>query len=204
MGSLLFCVGVPCSLTFFNPPDHAHEPKEDKTKYQGIHEVESGLEEVKLCEHDDVQVCPQEKPVLNLDSKSPIALENTKIVDKQKTDHDHQTKGLSSDQRRGRHIESYDKLGTDLSSDQEIHCVDDPCLNGESGGGVAVQCEAAEAMKGMGSNRGLAWKILVAMTYPELWLISISTLINGIGDNFYFINLVSVMSCHPNLLNIKL
>lgn len=192
MGSLLFLVGVPCVLTFTQPPNSSHQPDDDKIKYQDLQPVTDALEDAKncTCKEEQVYHCDT-AAVWTPNVGSLTKLENNTQVEEKKTYHQAKT---SSDHRRGSCATCTtlnDEQGYPRSFDREIPCEGDPCLNGESRCDVVKCWETLKPQKGKCSKHGMAWKTLVALTFPELWLLSISTVLNGIGDSFYYVNLVS-------------
>lgn len=192
MGSLLFLVGLPCVLTFTQPPNSSHQPDDDKIKYQDLQPVTDALEDAKncTCKEEQVYHCDT-AAVWTLNVGSLTKLENNTQVEEKKTYHQAKT---SSDHRRGSCATCTtlnDEQGYPRSFDREIPCEGDPCLNGESRCDVVKCWETLKPQKGKCSKHGMAWKTLVALTFPELWLLSISTVLNGIGDSFYYVNLVS-------------
>ncbi|XP_063971103.1 uncharacterized protein LOC129282396 isoform X2 [Lytechinus pictus] len=42
-------------------------------------------------------------------------------------------------------------------------------------------------------KRGMLRKICTTLTFPEIWMISIATILNGIGDCFYYVNAISYL-----------
>lgn len=57
----------------------------------------------------------------------------------------------------------------------------------EDGDSVLTRSELAEEDH---QDPRMLWKIGRALTFPELWMVAISNLLNGIGDCFYYINVV--------------
>ncbi|XP_041452826.1 uncharacterized protein LOC121405899 [Lytechinus variegatus] len=42
-------------------------------------------------------------------------------------------------------------------------------------------------------RRGMLRKICTTLTFPEIWMISVATILNGIGDCFYYVNAISYL-----------
>ncbi|XP_030839794.1 uncharacterized protein LOC105442193 [Strongylocentrotus purpuratus] len=60
----------------------------------------------------------------------------------------------------------------------------------EDGDNVMTRSELAEEDH---QDPRMLWKIGRALTFPELWMVAISNILNGIGDCFYYINVISYL-----------
>lgn len=184
MGPLLLFVGLPCALTFVEPShppgDRNHHNGDKNIIYlrneEEIAEISELMDDSKMLKNLPKPSSVNEKSLCS-QSGDDKRVASVPVKSKRMSNGYHHINDIDITSSRGRFPTGLEDASAESG---------DPCKNGE------LRCEDKTRPVRTASDQSMTRKLLVALTFPELWLISIPTLLNGIGDCFYLVNWVSI------------
>eukprot|EP00057_Strongylocentrotus_purpuratus_P014251 XP_011668725.1 PREDICTED: monocarboxylate transporter 9 isoform X1 [Strongylocentrotus purpuratus] len=185
VGPLLLFVGLPCALTFVEPShpsgDRKHQNGDKNIIYlrneEEIAEISELMDDSKMLKNSPKPLSVNEKSQCSQSGdEKRVARVPVKFTRMNNEYDDINDKDITS---------SRERFPTGFEDD--LAESGDPCRNGE------MRWEDKTRPVRTASDQSITRKILVALTFPELWLISISTVLNGIGDCFYLVNWTNYM-----------
>nr|XP_054774767.1 monocarboxylate transporter 13-like [Lytechinus pictus] len=174
LGPLLFMVGFPCVCTFGEPPPHPSDNSATVDKPGSIPQ-----------QHDTKEFEPLKGDYRILDTSKQTVSSTEQSDDFPPGKESHiDSLPVKVTEARYQRIKDMDTMASSGRCFYEPDKWTLPCTDGETGNAKVL---------GTSSNPNMTRRILVALTLPELWLISISMILNGMGDCFYLVNWINYM-----------